>query len=346
MAYNLVREMLDYPELELSVYLLNEGTLADKLGRLPVDLTVAAERTGTFLQLLSTTRGLLNRHQPHIIHSHRYKENILAYLASRGRRPIRLVTTQHGMPDTGSHQSFRKGRLVAEFNRLLLRTRFDKVVGVSANISDYLKADCGIPAERVCVVNNGINLPKTCTPQVDGNSLVVGSAGRLFPVKDFPLMVEIANALFMEEPAVRFELIGEGPERSKIEQKIDQLRLEGVFTLPGHRDDINQFYSSINVYLNTSEHEGIPMSILEAMAYGLPVVAPNVGGIGEIITDGVDGFLVNDRRPESFAQPLLQLRDATVRRRIGEAAREKIRGSFSAQSMGAHYCQIYRDLLA
>ena len=98
--------------------------------------------------------------------------------------------------------------------------------------------------------------------------------------------------------------------------------------------------------MNTSVHEGLPMSILEAMAHGLPVIAPNVGGISEIIDDGIDGFLVNDRSPAAFAEQILKLQDVKLRRRMGEAAREKIHRSFSAQSMAAQYYKLYRELVA
>jgi glycosyltransferase involved in cell wall biosynthesis len=117
-------------------------------------------------------------------------------------------------------------------------------------------------------------------------------------------------------------------------------------SLSGHIEDISAFYGKMDIYVNTSVHEGIPMSILEAMAHGLPVVAPDVGGIGEIIDDGVNGFLVAGRTPEAFAGPIRQLRDTDLRQRIGEAAREKIHQSFSAQSMAAQYYQLYQELVS
>jgi glycosyltransferase involved in cell wall biosynthesis len=341
MACNLVRELLGHPGLDLSVYLLNGGTLAERLGELPVDLTVSDEQRSSFLQLLSTTRHWLNHRQPHIIHSHRYKENILAYLASRGRRTVHLLATQHGLPETGSR---RLPGLVAGLNRSLLRYRFDKVVGVSNNIRDHFRRDCGIQVGRLAVVNNGIDLPSNFTSYAQKDQFVVGSAGRLFPVKDYSLMIEVARCVAQTAPATKFMLAGEGPQRSNLEGELRGQSLENLFSLLGHLEDIPAFYGRLDVYINTSVHEGVPMSILEAMAHGLPVVAPDVGGIGEIIENGVDGFLVAGRNPEDFADPILKLQDAKLRRRIGEAAREKIRRSFSAQSMAEQYYQLYREL--
>ena len=80
-------------------------------------------------------------------------------------------------------------------------------------------------------------------------------------------------------------MAGEGPERSKLQALIQQYGLNETFVLQGHLDDRLPFYRSLDLYLNTSVHEGIPMSILEAMAHGIPVVAPNVGGIGEVINN-------------------------------------------------------------
>ena len=159
-------------------------------------------------------------------------------------------------------------------------------------------------------------------------------------------MVETARYVTHLAPATQFLLAGDGPELSALKAKIEGNGLNDAFIILGHIVDISTFYGRINAYINTSVHEGIPMSILEAMAHGLPVVAPDVGGIGEIIENGVDGFLVTERSPEAFAEPLLQLRDAALRQRIGVAAREKIRSSFSAQNMAAQYYQLYRELLA
>jgi glycosyltransferase involved in cell wall biosynthesis len=171
---------------------------------------------------------------------------------------------------------------------------------------------------------------------------MIGSAGRLCPVKDYPFMIHVANAVKEKTNHIEFHLAGEGPERSKLQALIQQYNFNETFVLQGHIDDMLPFYRSLDLYLNTSVHEGIPMSILEAMAHSLPVVAPNVGGISEIIDNGEDGYLIEKRNPKVFAEKCLLLYKSTqLRQRIAQAAREKIARSFSVEHMAAQYYELY-----
>jgi glycosyltransferase involved in cell wall biosynthesis len=236
--------------------------------------------------------------------------------------------------------------MVSKLNRYGLSRRFSRVIVVSQNLCDYVVRDFGIRPERIQVVHNGIQLPDQPSLGASRPELIVGSAGRFVPVKDYPLMVEIAHSSVKMSSGLRFELAGDGPERVALEKRIADLEVQNVFHLRGHLEDVSAFYQGLDVYLNTSLHEGIPMSILEAMAHGLPVVAPVVGGMVEIIEDGVDGFLVASRCPEDFADKCLRLQDPALRLRMGRAARQKVERCFSAQIMTEKYCQVYRELTA
>jgi L-malate glycosyltransferase len=106
---------------------------------------------------------------------------------------------------------------------------------------------------------------------------------------------------------------------------------------------MNSFYQGLDVYLNTSVHEGIPMTILEALSHGLPVIAPAVGGIVEIIDDGKEGFLIDSRNPHEFAEKCLLLKEnRELREKMSRAAREKAEQTFSAKNMAERYYQLYR----
>lgn len=346
MAFNLIRELSVREDVSLCVLILNDGVLAQRLATLDVELTVVRENTLSFAGLLSAARTFVARQRPDVIHSHRYKENVLAFLAAAGSsRRTRLLATQHGLPEAPPRRRLSRAAAVSHLNRSLLRHRFDRVVGVSSNICKVFQTDFRIPAARLAVIHNGIELPPAAAHSKPTTEWVIGSAGRLFPVKDYPLMVATAGEVIRSSPQTRFLLAGNGPQRAEIEHLIDHQQLRS-FSLVGQQDDMTGFYARLDVYLNTSQHEGIPMSILEAMAHGLPVVAPDVGGIGEIIEDGVDGFLVSDRNPKAFAAPLLRLQDVALRRRIGAAARDKVRRAFSATTMAARYCEQYRSLSA
>lgn len=340
MAFNLLRELRKFSDLELSIVIFNESRLAEELRGEKIAVWVLDEHRISFPRLVLKVRGFLRGRFPQVIHSHRYKENILAFFA-KGRR-AKMVATQHGMPETGNGPRGLSARLVARVNGYLLSRCFDRVVGVSSNIQDHLLS-CGTRPDRLRVINNGIEIP-ALLPREKQQMIVFGSAGRFFPVKDYPLMVEIARIVSEKNASVRFELAGEGPERDRLERLIAAHNLSKSFRLCGRIDEMDKFYGGLDVYLNTSLHEGIPMSILEAMAHGLPVIAPKVGGIAEIIEDGVEGFLVAGRNPEDFAEKCAMLQNSELQKRMGRAARARVERAFSARAMAQQYHRLYREL--
>jgi glycosyltransferase involved in cell wall biosynthesis len=231
-------------------------------------------------------------------------------------------------------------------NYRLLATQFDKTVAVSADIKKSLMRDYGIPESRLETIHNGIAVPEYQPRSVKRDEFVIGSAGRFFPVKDYPLMVEVANEVCAKTDEIRFELAGEGPMQEAIQSLISKHGLEKRFLLRGFISDVDAFCRQLDVYINTSLHEGIPMSVLEAMAHGVPPILPKVGGLEEIVTDGVDGYLVATRSPQEFADRCLSLfRNEELRRNMARAAREKVIGEFSIERMIHAYVEMYRQLI-
>jgi len=155
-------------------------------------------------------------------------------------------------------------------------------------------------------------------------------------------MIEIAKIVLEKIKDVRFILAGDGPERDKLESLIKEYGLHKSFKLLGHTENMNDFYKDLDLYINTSIHEGIPMSILEAMSYGLPVIAPHVGGIGEIIGDGVEGYLISSRNPDHFAEKCISLfANSQLRANMSHAARQNVIKEFSMERMAAEYYKLY-----
>ena len=343
MAFNLLRRLKSRDDLELSVILLNEGKLAAKLRAEGIAVRVIDESLNSFTALARKILHIAGENPPDIIHSHRYKENFLAALISLRGGGIRLVATQHGLPElhTKGPGFFSRIKLRANF---LVLSRFFTTVAVSEDIRGILAGRFGFRKDKVEVIHNGIELPAPPSRSERDGPFVIGSSGRIFPVKDYPLMVEVARAVADGCPEdVRFELAGDGPGLPELESLVWSRGLDGSFILKGRQDDMDAFYRGLDVFLNTSVHEGIPMTILEALAHGLPVIAPAVGGIVEIIDDGKDGFLIRGRAPGNFAAKCLYLKDnPEERRKMALAAREKAVRAFSAEAMADGYYRLYR----
>jgi glycosyltransferase involved in cell wall biosynthesis len=199
---------------------------------------------------------------------------------------------------------------------------------------------------KVLLIHNGTEIPKYYSPNRRRNTFVIGSAGRFFIIKDYPLLVEIAREVLQQTDNVRFELAGEGPEKENIVRMIRKYKIESAFILKGFIDNMENFYQGLDLYINTSLHEGLPMSILEAMSHGLPVIAPKSGGLPEILKDGLEGYLVDGRNPKMFAEKCLQLyRDKELTRNMGTASRERIFNNFSIEIMAGKYYHLYYNII-
>lgn len=345
MTFNLLSHLKGYSDLDLVVILFNEGKLAENLRKIGMTVHVIDENKLSFWELVRGTRALLRISPPDLIHSHRYKENILAALASGFCKSIKLIATQHGLPELADKNTTLANRFISKANFYLLSKYFTRTVAVSVDVKKSLVQQHAFCEYSVESIHNGIDIPDATLPKPNAGTFVIGSSGRLFPVKDYPLMVDIAGAIASTNAHnTHFVLAGEGPERPVLESMVKHYGLQDRFILKGHQDDMDTFYRGIDLYLNTSIHEGIPMTILEALARGIPVIAPAVGGIGEIITNGVEGFLIDSRNPEAFAEKCLLLREnRELRERMSKAARCRADQAFSAEKMAERYYRLYRS---
>jgi glycosyltransferase involved in cell wall biosynthesis len=321
----------------------SEGLTAERLRAAGIETCVVDERR-SFPAMVACARRCLKGSPVRLIHSHGYKENVLAAAVAPWLGWPRLVSTMHGLPEPASSGSPLKRRLVRGLNFGLLSRRFSATVAVSKDVRRELVEAIGLPAARVEVISNGIPLP-SLNGQPAG--LVIGSAGRLYPVKNFGLLIEVAARVCAVNPSVRFKVLGEGPERPLLEAMIGQRGLAGSVELPGFSPDASALYRECAVYINTSRHEGMPLAVLEAMAYGLPVVAPRVGGLPEMVADGREGLLAPAADADQLAERCLRLLDEPdLRRRLGEAARARVEREFSLAAMARRYLGLYERLAA
>jgi glycosyltransferase involved in cell wall biosynthesis len=342
-VYQLVKGLKTQNDIEAMVVCLNHGRLSELLGKAGVDLAVIDETSHGFWGVARQIYSVVRKFKPDIIHAHRYKENILAMLVSPFCHFPQLITTIHGVSEV-KKDLIRK--FVAFVEGIALRYRYKKVVAVSDELVPYLVRRRRISSKKVVRIYNGLEvLPAHKTNSIK-KIVTIGSAGRLVPVKDFELMIDIARDLCAKMENVRFILAGDGPEREALETKVDSFRIESYFTLLGRVDDMDEFYKGIDIYLNTSRHEGVPMTILEAMVRCLPVVAPDVGGIKEILIDKETGRLISGRDPGEFALALSGLVNSpALMESMGVKARERVEKVFSNTSMIGAYSSLYREVL-
>jgi glycosyltransferase involved in cell wall biosynthesis len=146
-------------------------------------------------------------------------------------------------------------------------------------------------------------------------------------------------------PETKLMLVGDGPERHDIERLVDRLDLRKNVIITGFRRDVANLLQCSDVVALSSETESAPLTLLEGMSTGLPVVASRVGGVPEIVDHGVNGFLVEPKNPEDMAERLLELIfDSDLRARMGAAARQKVLDKYAADKIVGQYLEVYERL--
>lgn len=335
----------------LFVCLDEQGILGDELLAEGFEVEVLHRRPG--LDWRSTLRlaRLLRRERVALLHAHQYTPFFYALTARwlGGRIPV--LFTEHGrhFPD------YRRSKRILA-NRLLMSRR-DRVVGVGEAVRQAVIANEGIAPERVNVIYNGIDLdaidPKHADRDgtrremgVGPNDLVVIQVARLDYLKDHLTALRALERVALRRPDVQLVLVGEGPERGKIEAEIHQRRLNEHVHLLGLRSDVARLVSAADVFLLTSISEGIPLTVIEAMGAELPVVSTRVGGVGEMVVNGQTGLLASAGDDRTLAEHILSLAVEPERRRnMGQAGRQRAHTLFGEQQMHASYRRLYEEVL-
>jgi L-malate glycosyltransferase len=348
MICTLLAALKEDPTHRMICLALNEGTLSTRLCDAGIELYVIPEARTGFLRVALNAYKLLKGRKIDIIHSHRYKEHGLALLLSRMMRIDKLIATVHGLPEPLAGMLQKSGHLKAVISNFILRRYFSRVVAVSEEMRDALVKMYGHSRSKLDVIYNGIagldHMHRHRTGRAD--EFHVGTVGRTVPVKDFQLFIYIAAELRKRSKRARFSILGDGPLTRQLMDKAKSLNVADAVQFVPPRPDPTSYYQSLDLYLNTSIHEGIPISLLEAMAMGLPVVAPRVGGIPEMIDHEQQGLLVDSRKVGDFVDACMRLiDDEGLRTKLGDGAFHRVRDRFKSEEMARAYKRVYRDIL-
>ncbi len=349
MVFNLLDRLKDDPGLKIIALSLNEGILTGRLRDAGVEVHTIPEAENSFLKIFLKALNLFKGKKIDVIHSHRYKENLLALLLAKTMGVKRLVSTLHGLAEPPIQQDGKNSAsLKTKMDYFILKRYFSRVIAVSQEMKKTLVQKHHFREEMVEVIYNGISIP-SCPPPpaprppTPAPRTHIGTVGRMVPVKDFDLFLEVAAEVVRENDRVRFSILGDGPLKQHLVDRAKKLGIGNYLDFLSPTPDPFPYYYSLDLYLNTSLHEGIPLSVLEAMACGKPVVAPSVGGIPEIISHGEHGLLVEGRKPRDFVYSCLKLvQDNDLRIAMGESASKRIGSRFESLNMAQCYSKLYR----
>ena len=320
------------------------GAWAAELAALGIPVISLARTPGFHIGLSRRIARLMKLHEIDVVHCHHYSPYVYGLLASVMKPGVQLVFTEHGkLSDAGPS---RKRRLI---NPVLSRWP-GQLCAVSSDLKQHMVLE-GFPARRINVLYNGIDPGERPTPSqrnaaraslgMAPGAFVAGTVGRLDPVKNLGVLLDAIPLLIKKHPEARVVIVGDGPERSALEARAAELGITDSVVFTGYRSDVRELMAAFDVYVNCSTYEGVSLTILEAMAATLPVVATRVGGNPEVVIDRETGLLVPGRS-RSIAEAISTLvHDARTRKQMGDAGRWRVIKHFSIARMVDDYARAY-----
>ena len=219
----------------------------------------------------------------------------------------------------------------------------------SSDIRDRAVACGEIDRQRARVIPNGIDLRRFGAVPVRSADAppTFGMVAQLLPVKDWDTFLDAAGRIFAAVPGSRGVMVGDGPERDRLRAAVAARGWEDRMHMTGFQADVRPFLAGMDVFMLTSQREGLPIAIAEAMATARPVVATNVGGVSDMVRDGETGFLTRPRDPAGIAERVIGLlRDRDRRERFGKNARERAEHTLSIDAMVRAYEDLYDEAAA
>jgi len=323
--------------------------LDERARSLGIDYVEVLERHSFDRAIWKALRQIVRERNIQIVHAHEYKTDLLALLLAE-REPVVPLSTVHGW--TG--HSDRERRVYYPLDRRL-RARYPRLVAVSGQIRDELVASGSDPS-RVTVVLNAIDPDRfrrdpARVPAARARfgfgpgDTVIGAVGRLEPQKRFDLLIDAVARLRTTRPDLRLAIAGDGSLRAELERHAAQA-LPGACSLLGHVDDVTAVHEAMDLFVQSSDYEGTPNAVLEAMALESPIVATSAGGTAEVALDGQHALIIPTGNADHLVTAIeTALADSASTRARAAAARRRVEGELSFTSRMQRVEQIYRELV-
>lgn len=312
------------------------GRVADDIEACGWDVVTLAAPPGLRPGIVYRLARLFRERQVDLVHTHSTKPLLYAGPAARLAGIRGVVHTRHGR----RHGATRRQNFLF---RLAARC-VDRVVCVSEDSARLCRSD-GIDPRFVQTILNGIDLDRfqLSGPVPNGPAVFVG---RLTREKDVPTLLRAARQVALRRPAFRLIIAGGGPCEGQLKDLVAELRLSDLVEFPGEVRDVPALLRRAALFVLPSLTEGLPLTVLEAMASGIPVVATSVGGIPEVVEDGATGVLVPAGDPAALADALLRVHSNPVdARAMGLAGRRRVEAMFDVRRTVSQYQGLYREIL-
>ncbi len=297
-----------------------------------------------FVRILQLVRRL----HPNVVHTHLFKSDIHGRLAARLGGAERIISTLHSNDPWASH--FPLGHIYG------LTAHFaDDLIAVSDEVRQYHIAMTGVSPKKIRTIPNGIDMRKFAARLEAGSRFrvqfnipkdarLLGTVGRLVPDKGHHDFIDAAALIAKTHPKAWFMLVGDGPLRASLEQHAQEAGIHPRVVFTGIQKDIPAAMQAMDILVFSSLREGLPLTLLEGMASSRPVVATDVGGIGGVLDNGVNGYLVSPGDVLALAEACREILNAPEKiAAMGTAARKRVETEYTLDRMVAQTLDLYKE---
>ncbi|MCF6236509.1 MAG: glycosyltransferase [Gammaproteobacteria bacterium] len=351
--YNLAKELDQYSDISLSVILLNHGLLEQNLLEQNISVTVFDETRLNTVQILFKIIKQVYSQKPDLIHTHRFKENIIGSIATLLSLRTLSIRTCHGAPEF-TFNFWQMHKTIMQRLDVMCGKYIQKcVISVSDELTQKLQKI--FHKNSIVTIENGIDIDevvKKSKATIDANffddRIKIAFVGRLVPVKQIDLFIEIAAHLVKKDPSLyEFYIFGEGPLLDDTKNLISHYNIGNNVFLMGFKRNVSAYLAKLDLLLITSMHEGLPMTLLEALALKIPVISTAVGGIPAALGTGKFGTIIDPDNPKpKFIEEINYFaNNRTPFIFKSEAGLQFLRSKLSSRHMAEKYRATYSAVL-
>jgi glycosyltransferase involved in cell wall biosynthesis len=313
--------------------LLHKGVLGERLEQDGVP--VSAARPGRMGRLLHTW-NIVRSLRPDIVHCHNAYAAIQAAALARFAGVKGIVVTRHGLVVPGEYR--------ARERKFWMAARFcDRVIGVCEVTRQNLLNATGVQRAKVLMIRNGAMPAAEGSFQPDKSGFTLIHVARLNPIKDQALLLEAFSRALSTAPELRLWIVGDGPLRAELERLAGQLGILPFVSFLGERSDVGSWLRAADVFVLSSRSEGLPVSVIEAMAAGTPMILTDVGGMPEMAALG-GGVVVPSGNSAALAAAIVEMSRRADLHRLGEANRRAYQSHLTLDAMANAYWRVYAEL--
>lgn len=352
MLYTLAKTLHNNPAIQVSAVILNYGELEQKLSTAGITVYVLDESKLSSFQIFQQLNKIIGEINPDLVHTHRNKENFLGSVAARYKHHKPSLRTAHGAPEHRPPLYKIAKHIIRFMDWFSGRFLQNQVVAVSPDLA--IKLEHSFPQSKITTIENGIDIQSvthgldlTDKKTGENDRYRIGIAGRLTPVKRVDIFINCAAQLKQQHKNLHidFFIYGSGPLQEELQQQVKSLHADDYIHFKGHCQNISHELQKLDALLMTSDHEGLPMILLEAMCAHTPIIAHAVGGIPNLLDQGKCGTLVTHHTAEAFAQAINKLiQHPEQHQQLAQHAALRIKQKYSAESNTNAYLKLYKKI--